>query len=189
VDQPSQPPAAAPSLVDRCRRGDREAWRDLVETYSRYVYAIILRGYRLSESDAEDVFQDVFARVFERLETLRDDDALQGWIAQVTRNLCTDHLRRAHTHEELSEETVTDLDERLTDLDQALAVRQAMTRLPAGCADILDRFFCQDQSYRAISAALGIPPGTIASRISRCLKRLRVEIVGRDDASDASGGI
>ncbi len=189
VDPPSPPPLAAKSLVDRCRRGDREAWRELVEAYSRYVYAIILRGYRLSESDAEDVFQDVFARVFERLETLRDDDALQGWIAQVTRNLCTDHLRRAHPTEEFSDETVTDLDERLTDLDQALAVRQALARLPAGCADILDRFFGQDQSYRAISAALGIPAGTIASRISRCLKRLRVEMMGRDDAADASGEI
>jgi RNA polymerase sigma factor (sigma-70 family) len=189
MDIPSTHVAAGPSLVDRCRRGDREAWRELVDTYSRYVYAIILRGYRLSESDAEDVFQDVFARVFERLETLRDDDALRGWIAQVTRNLCTDHVRRAHTHEELSDATVTDLDERLTDLDQALAVRQALSRLPAGCADILDRFFCQDQSYRSISAALGIPPGTIASRISRCLQRLRGELVGRDDPSDASGGI
>jgi len=78
MDIPSTPAAAAPSLVDRCRRGDREAWRELVETYSRYVYAIILRGYRLSESDAEDVFQDVFARVFERLETLRDDEAPRG---------------------------------------------------------------------------------------------------------------
>lgn len=187
MDTPPPPAAVTPALVDRCRRGDREAWRELVESYSRYVYAIILRGYRLSESDAEDVFQDVFARVFERLETLRDDEALRGWIAQVTRNLCTDHIRRSREHEELSEATMTDLDERLIDLDQALAVRQALTHLPPGCADILDRFFCQDQSYRSISAELGIPPGTIASRISRCLQRLRGEIVGRDGGSDASG--
>ena len=175
-------------MVDRCRRGDRDAWRDLVSEYSRYVYAIILRGYRLPESDAEDVFQDVFARVFERLETLRDDDALRGWIAQVTRNLCSDHLRRAHPHEELSDTTVTELDERLTDLDEALAVRQALGHLPAECAEILDRFFCQDQSYRTISTALGLPAGTIASRISRCLQRLRREMAGRDPAAGASGG-
>src|SRR6478752_5311208 len=148
MDTPSRSAVATQSLVERCRHGDREAWRDLVEEYSRYVYAIIMRGYRLSESDAEDVYQDVFARVFERLETLRDDDALRGWIAQVTRNLCSDHLRRAHPHD-------------------ALAVRQALVRLPAGCAEILDRFFCRDESYKTISRTLGIPPGTIASRISR----------------------
>jgi RNA polymerase sigma-70 factor, ECF subfamily len=188
VDTPTRTAMISASLIDRCRRGDREAWRDLVSEYSRYVYAIILRGYRLPESDAEDVFQDVFARVFERLETLRDDDALRSWIAQVTRNLCSDHLRRAHPHEELTEATVTDVDERLADLDEALAVRQALVRLPSGCAEILDRFFCRDESYRTIGSALGIPPGTIASRISRCLERLRRELVGRDPAPGASGG-
>jgi RNA polymerase sigma factor (sigma-70 family) len=188
MDAPPRSDAPTRSLVDRCRRGDREAWNELVEEYSRYVYAIIMRGYRLSESDAEDVFQDVFARVFERLETLRDDEALRGWIAQVTRNLCADHLRRARPTEELTEETVRDLDDRLSDLDEALAVRQAMAALPTGCADILDRFFCRDEPYRTISHALGIPPGTIASRISRCLDRLRRALDGRDRAAGASGG-
>ncbi len=189
MDTPSRSAVARGSLVERCRHGDRDAWRDLVEEYSRYVYAIIMRGYRLSESDAEDVFQDVFARVFERLETLRDDDALRGWIAQVTRNLCSDHLRRAHLTEELSDETMTELDDRLVDLDLALAVRQALVRLPAGCAEILDRFFCRDQSYRTISAELDLPPGTVASRISRCLDRLRKEIGGRAATPAASGGM
>jgi RNA polymerase sigma-70 factor, ECF subfamily len=189
VETPSESAVRIQSIVERCRRGDRQAWRELVDEYSRYVYAIILRGYRLPPSDAEDVFQDVFARVFERLETLRDDDALRGWIAQVTRNLCSDHLRRARPHEELSDDTVTELDDRLEDLDQALAVRQALSRLPAGCADILDRFFCRDESYKTISATLGIPAGTIASRISRCLQRLRGEMEGRESGSDASGGM
>jgi RNA polymerase sigma factor (sigma-70 family) len=188
VDMSSRSAEAPPSLVDRCRRGDRDAWRDLVAEYSRYVYAIIMRGYRLPESDAEDVFQEVFARVFERLETLRDDDALRGWIAQVTRNLCADHLRRARPTEELTEATVGGVDDRVADIDDALAVRQALRRLPAGCAEILDRFFCRDEPYRTISQALGIPAGTIASRISRCLGRLRREMDGRDGGPDASGG-
>ena len=189
VNTPAGSPVRTQSIVERCRRGDRDAWRELVDEYSRYVYAIILRGYRLPQTDAEDVFQDVFARVFERLETLRDDDALRGWIAQVTRNLCSDHLRRARAHEELSDATVTELDDRLEDLDQALAVRQALGRLPEGCAQILDRFFCRDESYKTISAALGIPAGTIASRISRCLQRLRGEMAGREPGPGASGGM
>ena len=179
--------ASDAALVARCLANEQGAWDALVDRYARYVHAIAARVYRLEPSDAEDVFQDVFARVFERLETLRDDDALRGWIAQVTRNLCSDHLRRAHPTEELSDETVTDLDERLADLDMALAVRQALVRLPAGCADILDRFFCRDQSYRTISAELDLPAGTIASRISRCLDRLRKEIGGRDPTPAASG--
>jgi RNA polymerase sigma factor (sigma-70 family) len=80
-----------------------------------------------------------------------------------------------HTHQELSEETAG-LDERLNELDDALAVRQAMSHLSDDCYEVLDRFFCRDESYRSIGQHLGIPSGTIASRISRCLGRLRGEL-------------
>ena len=82
-------------LVARCRAGDQEAWALLVERYSRYVYAIAVQGFRLAAADAEDVFQDTFLRVYERLETLRNDEALRPWIAQVTRRLCLDRLAAA----------------------------------------------------------------------------------------------
>ena len=62
-------------LVARCRGGDEVAWRELVERFSRYVYAISVQGFRLSEPDAEDVFQEVFARAYQHLGKLRDDDA------------------------------------------------------------------------------------------------------------------
>jgi DNA-directed RNA polymerase specialized sigma24 family protein len=54
-----------------------------------------------------------------------------------------------------------------------------MTGLPEHCQEVLDRFFCRDQSYHEIGAALDIPSGTIASRISRCLARLRELFGGR----------
>ena len=71
-------------LVSRCRAGEQAAWNELVERFSRYVYAIAARGFRLREQDAEDVFQEVFARVYDRLDTLRDDAAIRPWIAQLT---------------------------------------------------------------------------------------------------------
>ena len=80
-------------LVARCREGDDDAWRELVQRYSRYVYAIAVQAFRLAEHEAEDVFQEVFARVYERLPTLRDPSALRPWIGQVTRRLCVDRIR------------------------------------------------------------------------------------------------
>src|SRR5207248_6209373 len=59
----------------------------------RYVYAICMQAFRLSPNDAEDVFQEVFARIYERLDSLRSDDAVRPWIAQLTRRLCIDSLR------------------------------------------------------------------------------------------------
>jgi RNA polymerase sigma-70 factor (ECF subfamily) len=181
-------PSAA-ELVARCRVGDQEAWTQLVERFSRYVYAIAVQGFRLREPDAEDVFQEVFARVFERLDSLRDDAAVQPWIAQLTRRLCIDKLR-AGSREEPTEEL--DLaagdDDALAKVDQALDIHEAMVDLPENCREILDRFFARDESYRAIGDALSLPPGTIASRISRCLVRLREELEGRNPAPAQSGG-
>ena len=55
-------------------------------------------------------------------------------------------------------------------------MRECLGRLTPECREILDRFFAQDESYRTIGDALSIPAGTIASRISRCLGRLRSEL-------------
>ena len=81
---------SAAQLVALCRSGDQDAWAALVERFSRYVYAIASQGFRLRDQDAEDVFQEVFAKVYERLDTLRSDEAIQPWIAQLTRRVCVD---------------------------------------------------------------------------------------------------
>src|ERR687897_362702 len=134
-------------LVGRCRNGEAAAWNELVERFSRYVYAIAVRVYRLPEHDAEDVFQEVFARVYERLGSLRDDGAIRPWLAQLTRNTCVDRLR-ASTREQTAE----------------------------------------DLSAEEVGGALDLPAGTIASRISRCLGKLREQLEGRKSSPDPSGG-
>ncbi len=166
-------------LVARCRGGDQAAWDELVNRFSRYVYAITSRVYRLGQHDAEDVFQDVFARTFEHLDELRDDAAVRPWIATLTRRLCVDKLRSGG-REQLAEEPVEEaVDDGLAELEEAMAVHEAMRTLPEHCAEILDRFFARDESYRTIGEALDLPPGTIASRISRCLTKLRRQLEGR----------
>jgi RNA polymerase sigma-70 factor (ECF subfamily) len=173
-------------LVQRCRTGDSAAWNELVERYSRYVYAIAVRGFRLSEEDAEDVFQDVFTRAFLRLETLRDDSALRPWLAQLTRRRCVDLVtgsgRELPVEDPVAEGESADLDE----VEEAFAVREALAGLSDACQEILDRFFAQDQSYRTISDELDLPAGTIASRIARCLGKLRTELEGRNPSSEGS---
>ena len=175
-------------LVQLCRSGDEAAWGELVERFSRYVYAIATQGFRLREHDAEDVFQDVFARAYERLGDLRSDDAVRPWLAQLTRRRCVDQLRSSARELPAPEEELepADVDETLSQLEEAVAVHEALAQLPEQCGEILDRFFAQDQSYRTIGDELDLPAGTIASRISRCLKKMREVLEGRNSRSDAS---
>ena len=186
--------ASDSELVARCRAGDPSAWNALVDRYARYVHAIVTRVYRLDAHDAEDAFQDVFARIFERLDTLRDVDALRPWIAQTARNCAVDTLRRSG-REVPVDDVPEGADEGLAHLDEAMTVRAALGRLSPECREILDRFFCRDESYRTIGAELELPAGTIASRIARCLSRMRDvldpgggEGRGRKPRSTTSGG-
>jgi RNA polymerase sigma factor (sigma-70 family) len=189
-DSPVEAVLTDAQLVARCRAGDDDAWRELVERFSRYVYAIVIQAFRLPEHDAEDVFQEVFMRAYTNLHKLRDDDAIRPWLAQLTRRLCIDTLRagsREQPGDEAMEEPV-DADDTISRLDEALVVHDALATLPGHCQEILDRFFARDESYRLIGEALDLPPGTIASRISRCLVKLRTQMEGRNPASDRSGG-
>lgn len=175
-------------LVALCRDGDEDAWAVLVERFSRYVYAITVRGFRLSGHDAEDVFQEVFARIYEKLDTLRDDTSIRPFITQLTRRLAIDRKRAAARVEfQADVGTAPAVDENVfAQLDEAMRVHDALAALPENCQEILDRFFARDQSYRMISEELEIPSGTIASRISRCLAKLKDEL--RDYALRVHGG-
>jgi len=175
-------------LVARCRAGDQDAWQELVRRHATMVHAILRGGFRLEAHAAEDVFQEVFTRVYLRLDSVRDDSAVRGWIGQITRNAALDWLRRSG-HEVASD----DLDdgaweEPMAAVDQALTVRDALDRLPEHQQQILDRFFARDESYKTIAEELGLPSGTIASRISRALAALRKELEsdGRSPMSSTS---
>jgi RNA polymerase sigma-70 factor (ECF subfamily) len=174
------------TVVARCRDGDDAAWAELVERYSRYVHAIATRGFGLSGDEAEDVFQEAFTRTYVHLSSLHEDVAIRPWLAQVTRRLAIDQIRgraRAGGDDRMLPAVIEDYEHRIEEIDSALDVHQAMERLPERCQEILDRFFARDQSYRTIAQALELPMGTIASRIARCLGKLRVELEGKKPTS------
>jgi len=150
-------------LVIRCRAGDREAWGTVVQSHAGLVNGLLRGTYRLSAHDVEDAFQEVFIRLYLRLGDLRDEQALPGWIAQVTRNVALDLIRKRQRESVGSDE-----------LDEA--------SFDEPYEQILERFFVQDQSYRTIAEELSIPAGTIASRISRALAMLRNEFMEENAA-------
>jgi RNA polymerase sigma factor (sigma-70 family) len=172
-------------LVAACLAGEEAAWNELVERFSRYVYAISAQAFRLAPDDAEDVFQEVFARVYDRLGTLRDPSALRPWIGQLTRRECIDHIR-ASGREAPVEELPEQAEESFDRIEEAFDVHAALAAVSGECREVLDRFFCRDESYRTIGDELGLPAGTIASRISRCLGRLREQLEGRNPVAAAS---
>jgi RNA polymerase sigma-70 factor, ECF subfamily len=145
-----------------------------VSRFSSYVYAIAVRGYGLDRATAEDIFQEVFSRAYEHIKDVRDDDAARPWLGQVTRRLCVDRLRASArmTPDEREAELGYD-DPALVQIEDAASVHDALRTLSDEHRDVLTRFFLQDQSYEKIANEVGVPAGTVASRISRGLGALR----------------
>jgi RNA polymerase sigma-70 factor (ECF subfamily) len=164
-------------LLQRCREGEGAAWDAVVEEFSPYVYSIAVRGYRLDHASAEDVFQEVFARTYQHIDRIHDDEALRPWIGQVTRRLCIDHIR-ASARVEASEAHLdrgAD-DPALVGIEDAMTLYEALHLLSDEHQAVLTRFFLHDETYETIGKALDLPPGTIASRISRGLSALRAAL-------------
>ena len=172
--------ATTDRLLERCRAGDERAWEVVVDRYAAYVHSIAVRAFRLAPADAEDVVQEAFLRTWQNLDRIHDDEALRPWIGQVTRRLCLDRVHREREHADTEElEGRGEVDARLATIEEAIDLRAGLSALSETCRDILDRFFARDQSYATIGEELAVPAGTVASRISRCLGRLREQLEGR----------
>jgi len=168
------------SLVSRCLRGDEPAWEDLVRQHTRRVYGLCFR-FTGSGSEAQDLTQEVFLRVFRTLKTFRSTEgSFATWLARVTRNLLIDNYRRTR------QERVTDsIEEQLPTIeeaggaasvrpDHALAGREASEILQATLQklspDLREAVILRDlqeMEYREIAEVLRIPEGTVKSRINR----------------------
>jgi RNA polymerase sigma-70 factor (ECF subfamily) len=168
------------SLVARCIRGDEAAWEELVRVHTRKVYSLCFR-FTNSGSEAQDLTQEVFLRVFRTLKSFRSaEGSFATWLARVTRNLLIDHYRRTR------QERVTDSIEGQLPMieeegaaaavrpDQAVAGREASEILQATLQklspDLREAVILRDlqeMEYREIAGVLGIPEGTVKSRINR----------------------
>jgi len=168
------------SLVSRCLRGDETAWEDLVRLHTRKVYALCYR-FTGSASEAQDLTQEVFLRVFRTVKTFRSTEgSFATWLSRVTRNLLIDHYRRTR------QDRVTDsIEEQLPVMeeaggaasarpDHAVAGREASEILQATLQklspDLREAVILRDlqeMEYREIADVLRIPEGTVKSRINR----------------------
>jgi RNA polymerase sigma-70 factor (ECF subfamily) len=169
-------PPTDEDLVRRCLQHDEDAWQDLLDRYAGYVYAIAVRGFRLTPPEAEEVLQETALAMVQHLRDFRGSGALRAWIGAIAQNACRQYLRRQRPSAEVPgdvEAADTSQEEVLAQAEEALAVQAALERLPRECQEVLRQAFFAGRRYAEIASALGIPEGTVASRVARCLTRLR----------------
>jgi RNA polymerase sigma factor (sigma-70 family) len=174
-------PEQAGALVRRAAAGDRIAWEELVDAFAGLIWAIA-RNHRLSDGDSADVSQTTWLRLLENIDRLAEPSRVGAWLATTARRECLRVLGLANRHLLVDDEARLDVpDAAVPDLDAGLllaereeAVRVAFEQLPERCQRLL-RLLMLDPppSYEELSAALGVPIGSIGPTRGRCLKKLR----------------
>ncbi len=167
-------------LVERCLTGDQAAWSDLVRVHTRRIYNLCYRFTGRSQ-EAEDLTQDVFLRVYKTLGSFQGSQgSFTTWLTSLTRNLLIDHYRK-HKKERLdvsaddentealveTNVTFTRPDVVMIEHEKSAALQDAIGRLSPDLREAVILRDVQEMEYREISEVLGVPEGTVKSRINR----------------------
>jgi RNA polymerase sigma-70 factor (ECF subfamily) len=165
-----------PDVVDRARSGDQEAFAALIKHYDPGLRSLAYRI--LGDRDRmDDALQEAYVKAFRGLPRFRGHAKLGTWLYRIVYNACLDELKRPSRRQDIPYEDVDDAPAAWTDPGEAVARRgelgAALARLaPEERAAVL-LVDAQGFDYRAAAEVLGIPEGTVASRLNRARRELR----------------
>lgn len=166
-------------LVDRVKKGDREAFMKLVACYQQKVFILAYSMVRNRE-DALDLVQEVFLRLYEKINSYRAGENFQAWLMKIARNLSLDYLRRMKSRKK---ESLDNLDLDRVDLASAEAdpscfqsgeiIQKAVRALPEKQRLVFILHHFEDLKYGEIASQLGIAEGTVKSLHFKAIQNLR----------------
>ena len=177
VDSPAAQPLTPDSLIEQCLAGDQAAWDLIVRQNWRKVFNVAYK-FVGKHDEAEDLTQDIFLKIFKALASFDRRANFQTWIISISRNLCIDHYRSVRKERQTiaREVDTTDLQPASTDRgpyhaaehqDLRGLLRQALQKLPLTLRTAVVLRDLQELSYQEIADRLGLPEGTVKSRINR----------------------
>jgi RNA polymerase sigma-70 factor (ECF subfamily) len=181
-------------LVNRCLQGDAAAWEAVVHSYGPRIQRMACR-YGVLRNEAEDLAQEVFVRVYRHLETFRaDTGSLQNWVVRVGRNLLIDHFRASRRIQDrggskeleemkLKDEQVPSPDRVLERSEAAEIVEDVLQVLSPELKQAIVLRYLEGMTYQEMADHLGVPEGTVKSRINRGREKLARRLSGRGTRS------
>ena len=166
-------------LIDRCRTGDETAFAELVDRYKNVVYGLV---YRMTgdRSQADDLAQEVFLKVYRGLPYFRGEARLSTWIYRIVANVCAQ--ARSRRRPELPLDTGDDerparepgaQDAAFGGIELRDRLEKAIAQLPEQYQMLIAAHYLRGVQYEALAEALNIPLGTVKTHLHRAKRRLR----------------
>lgn len=175
-------------LVERCQRGHADAFRELVDRYQTRIFNMAYRMLHDRE-EAEDITQEAFLNVFRAIDSFKGD-RFSPWIYKIASNLCLDRLRRRRlptvsldapvnadmdVAREIADSTSLPEEEALSEA-LGVDIQRAIDSLPERYRVVTVLRHIEDLSYEEIAEVLGIPLGTVKTRLFRAREMLRARL-------------
>jgi RNA polymerase sigma-70 factor, ECF subfamily len=164
-------------LVWRLRRGDRTACRELIDRHHAAIYGY-LRAMGADQLTAEDLTQETYARVWEKIGSLRQADSLRSWLLIIARRQLLQLARRRRPEIEMRESLPEPADPdpgalfHLEESERDSDLRHAVARLESSLRETITLHYFEDMSLREVASVLEVPVGTVKSRLHRALDQL-----------------
>ncbi len=176
------------SIIDRCKKGDREAFASIVKHYMKPAYYVAL-GYVGRPDDALDISQDAFVNAFRHIKRFDSSKSFFPWFYSILKNLCMNHLNRIRRRREDSIDEMAveegqipipiqavNPEDSVVQKDLEKKIGQALLQLRPREREIIILQHFQDYSYQQIADLLDIPIGTVMSRLYGARRSLRREL-------------
>ena len=174
-----------PALVARATDGDVAAFEQLITAYQGRVYGFAL-AFVHSPDEARDLAQEALIKVYRSIATFRFQSAFSTWLYSIVKNVFLDAYKSRASRERALETPIEDeihhlaeaahAEERLLRQDERKALFAAIRRVPVAYRAVVVMFDVQGLSYDEIARVLGVPVGTVKSRLKRGRDALRAEI-------------
>jgi len=172
-------------LVQHVSNGNESAFRFLIAKHQRLVLHVVGRVVQ-QQADAEDVCQEVFMKVFRKIDRFRGDSKLSTWIATIAYNTSISYVRKQGRHRELSydeEPLLVNLEKeqvfshKTVEKEEAKKyLLQLIEKLPVNYRTVLTLYHLEEFSYKEIEEITGMPEGTVKSYLSRARKILKEKL-------------
>ena len=181
-------------IIARARRGDADAFEQLVVAYREQVFRLALRMCG-SEADADEVAQEAFLSAWKALPNFRGESQFSTWLYQLTTHAAIDLMRREKRQiaaDDITEVSAADPapspQQQAERSETRQAVRDAMGQLSPEYRQIVVLRFLQELSYEEIGAVLKLPSGTVKSRLNRAKAQLK-EILSKSGNLFGAGSV
>lgn len=179
-------------LVEKARRGDAEALGDLLVRHQRRIYNVCLRMVS-NRDDAAELAQDAMLKIVQHIDDFHGKSRIGTWMIRIAMNLSISHLRKRKLRKAASLESAADVDattlrqqladsrepgpdQRVQQSEQADRLHAALGRIDADFRAVLVLRDLDLMDYKAIAETLGIPVGTVKSRLFRGRLALREQL-------------